>query len=108
MMWKLIWDVPWGNDRSKAELVEIYKLDKLRLAKYELYILDKIQYTFWATAISLFFLFLNSDFSQNRTNITYHFSFKAGTISFSSLEQSKRKRYSQHYLILMEQYLYYY
>ena len=55
---QLIWNGPWGNDRSKAELDDIYKLAKLRLAKPKLYILNEIQYTFWATTISLFFLFL--------------------------------------------------
>ena len=32
-----------GNDRSKAELVDIYKLAKLRLAKPKPYIFNKIQ-----------------------------------------------------------------
>ena len=58
MTWQLIWNGPWENDRAKAELVDMYELAKLRLAKPKLYILNKIQYTFWATAISLFFLFL--------------------------------------------------
>ena len=49
---------PWVNDRLKAELLDIYKLAKLRLAKPKLYILNKIQYIFWATTISLFFPFL--------------------------------------------------
>ena len=33
MTWQLIWNVLWRNYRSKAELVEIYKFAKLRLAK---------------------------------------------------------------------------
>ena len=45
---QLIWNVPWDNDRSKAELVDMYKLAKLRLAKPKLCILNKKQYTFWA------------------------------------------------------------
>ena len=101
MTWRLIWNGLWDNDHSKAELVDIYMLATLMLAKPKLYILNKIQYTFWATTTSLFFFFLwTLDFSQNRTNISHHFSFKAGTILFSCLKQSKRKRYPQHYLIL--------
>ena len=58
VMWQLIWNGPLGNDHSKAELIDIYWLAKLRLSKPKIYILSKIQYTFWATTISLFFLFL--------------------------------------------------
>ena len=58
VMWQLIWNGPLGNDHSKAELIDIYWLAKLRLSKPKLYILSKIQYTFWATTICLFFLFL--------------------------------------------------
>ena len=98
VMWQLIWNGPLGNDHSKTELTDIYWLAKLRLSKPKLYILSKIQSFFWATTICVFFFELW--FSQNRTNISYHFSFKAAIISFSCLEQSKRKKYSQHYLIL--------
>ena len=99
MTWQLIWNRPWGNDLSKAELVDMYELAKLRLGKPKLYILNKNSTLSEQQHLVLPFS-LNSDFSQNRTNISYHFSFKAGTISFSCLEQSKRKTYSQHYWIL--------
>ena len=69
-------------------LVEIYKLAKLRLTKPKLYILNKIHFLSY------------SNISQNRTNISYHFSFRAAAISFSRLKQSKRKIYAQHYLML--------
>ena len=44
MTWQLIWNGPWENDRYKAELVDIYKLAKLRLTKPKLYILNKIHF----------------------------------------------------------------
>ena len=46
MTGQLIRNGLWGNDRSKAELVDIYKLAKLRLDKPKLYVLNKISYFF--------------------------------------------------------------